>query len=76
MCIHWAMQFEWDSEKARINRTKHGVELADAIEVIFDPLGLTTSDDYAGRFGTSPLVSMHLVGCSSLSTSRGASMFA
>ena len=43
------MQFEWDSEKARINRTKHGVELADAIEVIFDPLGLTTSDDYAGE---------------------------
>jgi len=43
------MQFEWDPEKARINRTKHGVDFADAIEVLFDPLGLTTSDDSAGE---------------------------
>ena len=72
MCIHLAMQFEWDSEKARINRTKHGVELADAIEVIFDPLGLTVTTP-PGKLGTSLLVSTHLVGCSLLSTSRHAS---
>jgi uncharacterized DUF497 family protein len=43
------MQFEWDPEKARINRTKHGVDFSDAIEVLFDPLGLTASDDSAGE---------------------------
>ena len=43
------MQFEWDPEKARINRTKHGVEFADAIEALSEPLGLTMSDDSAGE---------------------------
>lgn len=39
------MRFEWDPEKARINRMKHGVEFSDAIESLFDPLALTTGDD-------------------------------
>ena len=43
------MRFEWDPEKARINQTKHGVEFADALEVLFDPFGLTTVDDRTGE---------------------------
>jgi uncharacterized DUF497 family protein len=39
------MQFEWDPEKAQSNRTKHGIDFVDAVEVLFDPLGLTLPDD-------------------------------
>ena len=38
MYIHLPVRFEWDPEKARTNRIKHGIEFADAIEVLFDPL--------------------------------------
>lgn len=41
MEIHYDLQglrFEWDSEKARLNLEKHGVEFFDAAEVFLDPL--------------------------------------
>jgi len=47
VCIYHRVRFEWDPDKARVNRAKHGIELADAIEVLFDPLGLTMADEHA-----------------------------
>ena len=38
------MRFEWDPEKARANRAKHGVDLAEAVAVLFDDLALTKAD--------------------------------
>jgi uncharacterized DUF497 family protein len=37
-------EFEWDPIKAAINRSKHGVDFAEAAEVFRDPLALTISD--------------------------------
>jgi uncharacterized DUF497 family protein len=36
--------YEWDPNKARANRKKHGVDFADASLVLEHPLGLTQSD--------------------------------
>lgn len=49
MYIHSPVRFEWDPEKARTNRIKHGIALADGIEVLFDPLGLTSAGDHEGE---------------------------
>lgn len=38
------MRFEWDEEKRQSNRRKHGVDFADAVEVIFDELAITIED--------------------------------
>lgn len=38
------MEFEWDSEKERINSTKHGVNFTEAVTVFGDPLELTITD--------------------------------
>lgn len=35
---------EWDREKADANRTKHGVDFADAATVLTDDLALTRQD--------------------------------
>ena len=43
------MQFEWDPEKSRTNRTKHGVEFADAVVVLFDPFALTTTEEHSSE---------------------------
>ncbi len=43
------MQYEWDREKARSNREKHGIWFADAIAVLEDELARTISDDHAGE---------------------------
>ena len=40
------MEFEWDPEKARTNRTKHGIEFADAVGAFFDPLALTMVEEH------------------------------
>jgi uncharacterized DUF497 family protein len=40
------MDYEWDAEKARANRRKHGIDFADAVTVFSDPLALTIPDDY------------------------------
>jgi uncharacterized DUF497 family protein len=38
------MQFEWDPEKARLNRKKHGVPFEEAVTVFYDPLSATFED--------------------------------
>jgi uncharacterized DUF497 family protein len=38
------MQFEWDREKAKKNRTKHNVSFDEAMTVFYDPLSATFDD--------------------------------
>jgi hypothetical protein len=38
------MQFEWDPEKARLNRKKHGVSFEEAVSAFYDPLSATFED--------------------------------
>jgi uncharacterized DUF497 family protein len=38
------MQFEWDPEKAKLNRRKHGVSFEEALTVFYDPLSATFED--------------------------------
>ena len=40
------MSFTWDPTKAEANRRKHGVDFADAVEVLYDPRALTMADDH------------------------------
>ena len=37
--------YEWDPKKATENLLKHGVEFADAVGVLQDPLAVTAPDD-------------------------------
>ena len=50
------MEYEWDPEKDRINREKHGVTFSEAATVFLDPLAATVLDDrhstYEMRFRT------------------------
>jgi uncharacterized DUF497 family protein len=39
------VEFEWDPEKAESNRAKHGVDFAEAVDVLFDDLAVTIPDD-------------------------------
>jgi hypothetical protein len=41
--------FEWDEGKARANRRKHGIDFADAVAVLEDPLAVTIPDGAAGE---------------------------
>lgn len=48
------VRYEWDAFKAALKRTKHGIDFADAVTALEDPLALTMLDD-AGmedRFAT------------------------
>ena len=38
------MDFKWDSEKAVLNRKKHGVSFEEATTVFYDPLSATFDD--------------------------------
>jgi len=38
------VEFEWDSEKDRTNREKHGVSFTEAMTVFSDPLARTVPD--------------------------------
>ena len=38
------MKFEWDPEKDRINRRKHGISFSEASTVFGDPLARTVDD--------------------------------
>jgi uncharacterized DUF497 family protein len=40
------MAYEWDPAKAKANLRKHGVDFADAVGVLEDPLALTTDDPF------------------------------
>jgi uncharacterized DUF497 family protein len=37
--------FEWDTEKARINRIKHGVAFEVAVQIFLDPLAISVYDE-------------------------------
>ena len=39
-----ALQFEWDSKKARVNRRKHGITFEEASTIFDDPLSITIHD--------------------------------
>ena len=39
------MEFEWDPRKAAGNLEKHGVDIADAVLVLYDELAVTVSDE-------------------------------
>jgi len=39
------MEFEWDPDKAVANTKKHGVDLADAVSVLYDRFAITLPDD-------------------------------
>lgn len=41
-------EFEWDDAKAASNLLKHGVDFADAMSVLLDPLAITCFDDEHG----------------------------
>ena len=38
------LEFEWDADKAKKNRSKHGVSFEEASSVFGDPLALTIAD--------------------------------
>jgi len=40
------MEFEWDTEKARRNYTKHKVTFEEAVTVFYDPLSATFDDPH------------------------------
>jgi len=39
------MQFEWDPQKAELNRRKHGISFVEAATVFSDPLAITFDDE-------------------------------
>jgi uncharacterized protein len=39
-----ALQFEWDSRKARVNKRKHGIVFEEASTIFDDPLSITIHD--------------------------------
>jgi len=41
------MEFEWDPRKAAVNLKKHGVDLADAVGVLYDEFAINLPDDHA-----------------------------
>ena len=47
------MAYLWDPAKARANVRKHGIEFADAVGALEDPLALTLDDPHPteDRFG-------------------------
>jgi len=58
--------YEWDPDKSRTNRRKHGIDFADAALVLEDPLGLTrTNRMQKVKSGSSPSVRTQVADCSS-----------
>ena len=51
------MQFEWDREKEKRNRKKHGVSFDEAVTVFYDPLA-ATFDDLDHSFGEHRLITI------------------
>lgn len=41
----FTFHFEWDTDKARINQTKHGVSFRLAMSVLRDPFAITMYDE-------------------------------
>jgi uncharacterized DUF497 family protein len=42
--------FEWDDEKAALNRRKHGISFEEATTAFGDPLSLTIDDERHSQF--------------------------
>lgn len=40
-----AVEYEWDPEKDRLNRLRHGISFAEASTVFLDPLAATVPDE-------------------------------
>jgi uncharacterized DUF497 family protein len=40
------MKYQWDDQKAKSNRQKHGVDFADAATVFADDFAITIEDDH------------------------------
>lgn len=40
------MRYQWDRDKALTNRSKHGIDFADAVSVFSDELAITIFDDH------------------------------
>lgn len=40
------LQFEWDEQKARLNRQKHGIDFEEAKAVFRDPLAYIFDDEW------------------------------
>jgi uncharacterized DUF497 family protein len=51
------MQFEWDRQKEKRNRRKHGVSFDEAVTVFYDPLS-ATFDDPDHSFGEHRLITI------------------
>ncbi len=51
------MQFEWDKEKEKQNRKKHGISFKEAVTVFYDPLA-ATFDDSIHSIGEYRLISI------------------
>jgi hypothetical protein len=39
------VDYEWDARKAAANRSKHGIDFADAVTVLDDPMALTVAEE-------------------------------
>lgn len=50
--------FEWDSEKARRNLAKHGVDFGESATVFGDPLSVTISDPAHSSLGDERFVTI------------------
>jgi uncharacterized DUF497 family protein len=42
--VEWGVTFEWDPNKASLNRRKHGISFHEAATVFGDPLAMTHTD--------------------------------
>lgn len=40
------MTYEWDENKAKLNRQKHGIDFADAVSVFADDTAITILDEH------------------------------
>ena len=49
MCILYDAMFEWDEKKAKGNKSKHGISLADTFAVFEDPNAVTLDDFRRGE---------------------------
>jgi uncharacterized DUF497 family protein len=47
MAYNRLMRVEWDEKKRAENLTKHGIDFADAVGALLDPLGRTLEDQDA-----------------------------
>ena len=49
------MEYQWDRNKALTNKSKHGIDFADAVSVFSDELAITIFD---GRFAEERFITM------------------